>query len=186
MTSLPTAGPGAPSLALPAASRKALNPTCCAALGLRRSGDCDCPAGADGLLLVAAAGLRPPGRRARPLSLPPARTSRPASASSPTYAPPSARRSPGYGRTARSAHALDDTPWADQIDGKSDKARGSWLARRLRPHGIVDAIRAGEPPEEPTTIALTLTLSINPDRADRVNDELNEVRRIVAERSAGR
>lgn len=29
--------------------------------------------------------------------------------------------------------ALDDAPWADQIDGKSDKARGSWLARRLRP-----------------------------------------------------
>jgi hypothetical protein len=32
--------------------------------------------------------------------------------------------------------ALDDTPWADQIDGKSDKARGSWLARKLRPYGI--------------------------------------------------
>ena len=32
--------------------------------------------------------------------------------------------------------ALDDTPWADQIAGKSDKARGSWLARKLRPYGI--------------------------------------------------
>jgi hypothetical protein len=32
--------------------------------------------------------------------------------------------------------ALDDTPWADQVDGKSDKARGSWLARKLRPYGI--------------------------------------------------
>jgi Protein of unknown function (DUF3631) len=32
--------------------------------------------------------------------------------------------------------ALDDTPWADQIDGKSGKARGSWLARKLRPYGI--------------------------------------------------
>jgi Protein of unknown function (DUF3631) len=32
--------------------------------------------------------------------------------------------------------ALDDAPWADQIDGKSDKARGSWLARKLRPYGI--------------------------------------------------
>jgi hypothetical protein len=32
--------------------------------------------------------------------------------------------------------ALDDTPWADQIDGKSDKARSSWLARKLRPYGI--------------------------------------------------
>jgi hypothetical protein len=32
--------------------------------------------------------------------------------------------------------ALDDAPWADQIDGKSDKARGSWLARRLRPYGV--------------------------------------------------
>jgi Protein of unknown function (DUF3631) len=31
---------------------------------------------------------------------------------------------------------LDDAPWADQIDGKSDKARGSWLARKLRPYGI--------------------------------------------------
>ncbi len=32
--------------------------------------------------------------------------------------------------------SLDDTPWADQIDGKSDKARGSWLARKVRPYGI--------------------------------------------------
>ena len=32
--------------------------------------------------------------------------------------------------------ALDDAPWADQIDGRSDKARGSWLARKLRPYGI--------------------------------------------------
>jgi Protein of unknown function (DUF3631) len=32
--------------------------------------------------------------------------------------------------------ALADAPWADQIDGRSDKARGSWLARKLRPYGI--------------------------------------------------
>jgi hypothetical protein len=32
--------------------------------------------------------------------------------------------------------ALDDMQWADQLDGKSDKARGSWLARKLRPYGI--------------------------------------------------
>jgi Protein of unknown function (DUF3631) len=31
---------------------------------------------------------------------------------------------------------IDESPWGDWLDGKSDKARGICLARRLKPHGI--------------------------------------------------
>jgi hypothetical protein len=41
--------------------------------------------------------------------------------------------------------ALDEAPWADRLDGKSDKARGSWLAARLRPYGITPrTVRLGD------------------------------------------
>jgi TIR domain len=48
------------------------------------------------------------------------------------------------------------------------------LDMTLRP--LVEAIRSGNAPTEPTTIALTLTLSIPDERADHVNDELNAIR----------
>jgi hypothetical protein len=31
---------------------------------------------------------------------------------------------------------IDDAPWADWLDGKSDKARGGWLAKKLKPYGV--------------------------------------------------
>jgi hypothetical protein len=31
---------------------------------------------------------------------------------------------------------IDDAPWAEWLDGKSEKARGAWLAKRLKPYGI--------------------------------------------------
>ena len=31
---------------------------------------------------------------------------------------------------------IDDAPWCDWLDGKSDKARGGWLAKKLKPYGI--------------------------------------------------
>ena len=40
--------------------------------------------------------------------------------------------------------AVDDAPWCEQLDGRSDKARGSWLARKLKPYGISPrAVRIG-------------------------------------------
>jgi hypothetical protein len=39
---------------------------------------------------------------------------------------------------------VDDAPWCEQLDGRSDKARGSWLARKLKPYGIFPrAVRIG-------------------------------------------
>jgi hypothetical protein len=32
--------------------------------------------------------------------------------------------------------AVDDAPWCELLDGRSDKARGSWLAKKLKPYGI--------------------------------------------------
>jgi hypothetical protein len=41
--------------------------------------------------------------------------------------------------------AVDDAPWCELLDGRSDKARGSWLARKLKPYGISPrAIRIGD------------------------------------------
>jgi hypothetical protein len=41
--------------------------------------------------------------------------------------------------------AVDDTPWCELLDGRSDKARGSWLAKRLKPYGISPrAVRIGD------------------------------------------
>ena len=40
--------------------------------------------------------------------------------------------------------ALDDAPWAEWLEGKSDKARGAWLAKRLKPYAIAPhAVRIG-------------------------------------------
>jgi hypothetical protein len=41
--------------------------------------------------------------------------------------------------------AIDEAPWGDLLDGRSDKARGSWLAKRLKPYGISPkAVRIGD------------------------------------------
>jgi hypothetical protein len=40
---------------------------------------------------------------------------------------------------------VDDAPWCEFLDGRSDKARGAWLAKRLKPYGISPrAVRIGE------------------------------------------
>ncbi len=41
--------------------------------------------------------------------------------------------------------AIDDAPWCELLDGRSDKARGSWLAKKLKPYGISPrAVRIGD------------------------------------------
>lgn len=39
----------------------------------------------------------------------------------------------------------DDAPWGEMLDNKSDKARGSWLSRKLKPYAIAPrAVRIGD------------------------------------------